>query len=184
MGRLSATWLKKNGYATTQVFIETGTSVGTSAKYCAALFPEVHTIELGDLKYSEAKRLLVNYPNITCHHGSSPEILRRIIDPSKSTTLWLDAHWVATDKNSAGGPDNQCPLMEELDAIFSFRWTAPLTILVDDAHMFQESFWKQRWARPYRKSDWPRQKALAARCAASGFHLRHEADIFVVEKVG
>lgn len=184
MGRLSATWLKNNGYATTQVFIETGTSVGTSAKYCAALFPEVHTIELGDLKYSEAKRLLVNYPNITCHHGSSPDVLRRIIDPSKSTLVWCDAHWVASDPNAAG-PDNQCPLMEELESIFAQRWTAELTILIDDAHYFQESFWRQRWSRPYDKSQWPRMREIRSVAAAAGFACRErEDDVLVIEKVG
>lgn len=183
MGRLSANWLKDNGYARFQVLVETGGGVGSSAKYCAALFPEVHTIELGKVKFAEARAKLRNYPNVRCHRGSSPKVLPKILDPRKSTLLWLDAHFVATDPNSAGTGD-QCALLGELDALFAVRWQAEMVALIDDAHMFQPSFWRQRWAKPYDIRQWPREEALRAKCEQSGYRMRHEADIFVVEKAG
>jgi len=181
MGRLSANFLKQNGFAPRDVMVQTGTQNGQGLKYCAPYFQTIHTIELDDRYFEQSKERLARFKHIHCHHGTSPVVLRKVIDPTRDTTCWLDAHYVATD-DLPKQVNNQCPVLWELCAIFSFRWKAKLTILLDDAHMFQPSFWRQRWAKGYDKAQWPRESVLRANVAEFGYSMRQIDDVFVIER--
>jgi hypothetical protein len=181
MGRLSANWLKKHKFAPGDAFIQTGTQNGIALKYVAPLFKTIHTIELDRRYFTDSADLLSKFKNITCHHGSSPVVLPKVIDRTRQTLFWLDAHYTATDTCQYQVKD-QCPLLWELSAIFNARWQAPMTILVDDAHMHQPSFWRQRWARPYDRRQWPKQRTIETKCREFGYDLRQIDDVFVIEK--
>jgi hypothetical protein len=181
MGRLSANWLKANGFTGKQVFIETGTGSGTGIKYCAPHFGMLHTIELSKEKFMAARRVLRNHPTVKCHLGNSPDVLRSIINPKRETLFWLDSHFVATDGLSAG-EEKQCPVMEELVVIFAAKWRVLPKILIDDARFFSEPFWETERAEPYRKEDWPRLEEIERLANKHGYSvIQYPNDLLLLE---
>lgn len=167
MGRLLPDRLASCGVKGGDVLIETGSDIGWSLRHVAGLFQEVHTVEIDPalVAVSKARVARQKMANITVHQGNSPEVLKRIIDPLRETVFWLDAHFVAGEGRTCHGV--QCPLMQELAAIFSFQWLVPPVIICDDARMFQEWFWTKTWSAEYDKRQWPRQAEIA------GFVGRH-----------
>ncbi len=88
--------------------IETGTFKGGTTTLFGRLFDEVHTIEVLESAYQEAKETLKTHENIHCHLGSSEKVLRSLL-PSvqgKPVLFYLDAHW-----------EEHWPLLEELEEI-------------------------------------------------------------------
>lgn len=90
------------------IAIETGTFKGQTTKLFASLFKEVHTIELKEEMYREAKPKLGQFSNIQCHLGDSAVVLNYLLPPLKDRRIlfYLDAHWY-----------NFWPLLDELDTI-------------------------------------------------------------------
>jgi hypothetical protein len=176
--KLHGTDLEKWGLGHRQVFVETGTQWGLRTKCFAYLFEQVHTVEIDPEMYAVVSRKLKRFPNITCHLGDSPEVLRRVLDPAKSTTLFLDAHYVGTSP-SPGQCERQCPLMDELDAIVSLRWTAPHAIIIDDAIMFQDWWWKRLKATRYDRRQWPTLRAIKQ--ALKGYDFRQVGNMYIAE---
>lgn len=131
------------------IFIETGTCAGETLTNAVAVerFKECHSIECYRPSYFNMVKQFLHQPKAKIYFGSSPDVLPAIIDPTKPTLFWLDAHYVPDfgQYASAGFPEidkyGQCPLLSELDAIMAFHWTAPAFILIDDAHCFTEEFW-------------------------------------------
>lgn len=124
------------------VFVETGTSEGRTLANASQVFKECHSIEMNQDVYLAAIKRFRRVPNVRIYHGSSPDVLSCILDPTKSTFFWLDAHY---DPGSIEIPDKygQCPLLEELKAIMSVEWQAPVYIMIDDAHVFFDDFWNR-----------------------------------------
>lgn len=168
MGILTPSRLKLVGVTGGDVLIETGTDGGMSLMQCSEIFHTIHTIELNLNSYNRGFRRLKKRHNITAHLGNSPEVLPKIIDSSRETVFFLDAHFVAGGV-SVEGP--QCPLMQELSVILGCKWRVPPVIIVDDARMFDEWFWSKPWSREYRKSEWPRLAEI------QDFVGRHDYDV-------
>jgi predicted O-methyltransferase YrrM len=102
--------------------IETGTFKGSTTTLFARLFDTVHTIEISESTFQEAKETLKPYENIQCHLGSSEKVLSNIL-PSvkgKPVLFYLDAHW-----------QEHWPLLEELEEI-SKTHRDNCIIVVDD----------------------------------------------------
>jgi len=87
------------------------------------------------------------------HLGSSPEILPKIIDPQVPTTFWLDAHYQGSSPIEQDPVYGECPLLAELEVIFSYGWS-PI-VLIDDAYMFDE-----RIHAGFDRSHWPSMEAI------------------------
>lgn len=181
MGRLSINWLNKHNFAPGDVFIQTGTQNGISLKYCAPHFETIHTIELDKHYFEVSRDNLAKFENVHCHHGTSPVVLRRIIDPRIQTVAWLDAHYVASDICHSQ-INNQCPLLWELSAFFNCKWKASLTLLIDDAHFFQPTFWRLRRSKVYDRRQWPREKEIRSKAASFGYVMSQIDDVFVIQK--
>lgn len=135
--------------------VETGTFQGVSTAWAAQYFSSVTTIDIRDTYLGAAKSSCYNYDNVTYLLGDSRALLPQIVETeAKPLMFWLDAH-------NAGhlfgeGPDD-CPLIEELEAVLSTR--LPHGVMIDDAHCFMPPV-------PYDPNEWPemwRIKALAAR---------------------
>jgi hypothetical protein len=157
-----------------EVFIETGTHTGIRCRNLRNLFPELHTIELNQELHREASLLLAPHKHVTCHLGSSGEVLPTIIDPAKRTLFYLDAHFVSTDPRCAGQRQHQCPLLGELDAICRVPWQVLPVILIDDAQFFWEWAWRRGWGtHGYDRSQFPRVADILTR--ASGLGLQEIA---------
>ena len=112
-------------------FIETGTYMGSAAQWAAQLFEQVHTVELNQQFYDQARTILGSAKNLKQHLGNSGEILSSLQAPlAQPSVIWLDAH-------SGGGnfsDEDMCPLMDELEAVNSS--TSPHFIFIDDARAF------------------------------------------------
>lgn len=113
------------------VFIETGTNQAWTAKSaCHAGFSDIHTIDIDSNWYAEAVRHFACVPWVHPHHGHSAYILKKIIDPSRDTTFWLDAHTA-----------DDCPLLDEIEVILGFPWRKLPLILIDDMQFMGDKGW-------------------------------------------
>lgn len=97
----------KNTY-NLDVVIETGTFQGDTTQFFARCFEEVHTIEIAEDAYKQAKAIFKDQPHVSCHFGSSEQVLREILPSLKDKTVifYLDAHW-----------NHYWPVFDELDEI-------------------------------------------------------------------
>lgn len=88
--------------------VETGTYRGGTTLFFSFLFDEVHTIEIVEETYKNAKEFLSAYPNIHCHLGSSEETLKELLPTlqDRPVLFYLDAHWY-----------DHWPLLQELEEI-------------------------------------------------------------------
>jgi len=113
-------------------FVETGTYRGTTAEWASNHFDRVYSIEQSDGLYLAAKNVLGHVRNVELIHSSSPEGLKSVKETShKACVYWLDAHWSGA---GTAGSDNQCPLLEELQALTPCDQSSVL--LIDDARLF------------------------------------------------
>ena len=113
--------------------VETGTYQGISTLWAAIRFNRVLTIEKQISFHEDAKERCIDYPNIDFILGDSREVLAPAIANIASPLLfWLDAH---NENSLFGNGPNDCPILEELDAIFA-RANPTDVILIDDLHCF------------------------------------------------
>jgi len=78
--------------------VETGSFKGDTALFLAKVFPSVfrYSIELNNEYYRESSWRLRSYKKSKIIKGSSPNVIRKLIDSSKLGKLplfFLDAHW-------------------------------------------------------------------------------------------
>lgn len=109
-----------------QLFIETGTNVGSTIAYVARSYPDLRCISCEAISdfFEIAKQNTRNLSNITLHQEQSHEFLKRLEqDPgilSATPLVWLDAH----------GYGFEWPLREEISFLTSQFKSA--YILIDD----------------------------------------------------
>lgn len=82
-----------------ETFVETGTNVGTTARYVAETYPDilVYTCEPDPEAFTVARRNLADYPNVRPYNLKSPDFLRAIHEQHPSLRMsvnlyFLDAH--------------------------------------------------------------------------------------------
>lgn len=88
--------------------IETGTYFTATTRFFSLHFNDVHTVDIQESLYTQAKALFYEDPNVHCYLGSSEKILHEIL-PSlkdKRVLFYLDAHW-----------NDFWPLLDELEEI-------------------------------------------------------------------
>lgn len=184
-----------------EMFIETGTEDGGTLANAAEVFSACHSIEIDHNVYLKASRRFLHNKNVKVYHGNSPDVLPWLIDPTKPTLFWLDAHY---DAGSVEVPNKygQCPLLAELGVIASFDWKAPAYIMIDDAHCFSDLFWdlpgmiyttpygnqipdvvkigKKGWRRSgCRREEWPSLEQIKVVLPNHIFSLREYEDIIM-----
>lgn len=115
-----------------QHFIETGTYLGGTAVWAAQYFAQVLTIELSESIYRQTSTQYAHLKNIDFRFGDSRQVLTELAPTlSKPAIFWLDGHWSGGETY---GADDQCPLLEEIQAINASP--VPHYILIDDARLF------------------------------------------------
>ncbi|WP_373515188.1 hypothetical protein [Persicitalea sp.] len=121
---------RKTGYS---ILIETGTYVGEMVEAQKSKFEKIISIELGQELAEKARDKFVEDRHISIVQGDSgkvlPSLLKQIDEPA---ILWLDGHY--SEGITAKG-DTECPIFEELEAIFTNKNLHHL-ILIDDARLF------------------------------------------------
>lgn len=134
-----------NFFDCSTVYIETGIGHGQSLKEAVKHgFETLHAVEIDEKLVEMAHGTFLDVPYVNIHHGSSPDVLPKIIDPVRQTLFWLDAHFSAGLYTSDSERDRaqldprygECPLMAELQAIVQVPWTVDPVILIDDAVCF------------------------------------------------
>lgn len=183
MGRLTKTFLTANGYDHADVFIETGTHIGKSTARVAELYPVVYTIELHPQWHALAKERLQRFPHVKCLCGDSVTLLKDVIDPTRRTVFWLDAH---CDGSTPEIPPDPGMILRELEVVLSLDWQAPFAALIDDAEKFGERFWRLEHSKCHKREYWSTVADVTAFIQRYG--LDHKAiptavgEIWAVEK--
>jgi hypothetical protein len=121
---------RRSNYTT---FVETGTFRGDMVEAQKRQFDTIYSIELSQYYYERAVERFKGIPHIHLLFGDSSVVLPSIIAKLDSPAIfWLDGHYSAGQ--TAKG-DKECPILEEIDTIFSGK---PLDhiILIDDARCF------------------------------------------------
>lgn len=117
-----------------QIFVETGTYLGSTIDAVKGTFDRIFTIELDKLLFQRAQKKFKKYQHITVLQGDSakvlPKVLKKIIKPA---IFWLDAHY---SKGITARGREDTPIMNELKFILNHHIKSH-TILIDDAHMFK-----------------------------------------------
>ncbi len=134
-----------------EIFVETGTYIGNSAKKMSCLFQKVYTIEKSETMFNIATNNLKSIENIILLKGDSRELLNSILRNNDNILFWLDAHWSGEETY---GQEDECPLIEELHTIF--RYSKNCMILIDDARLFVAPP-----PRPHKMENWPSLKDIA-----------------------
>ncbi|TLY34310.1 MAG: hypothetical protein E6K62_06060, partial [Nitrospirae bacterium] len=124
--------LQLKGKYALEDFIETGTYQGGTAVWAAAHFDRVTTIEFSRSLYEETKAQHDGASNLSFLFGDSREALRAIVPTLRQPAIfWLDSHWSG---GQTYGQNDECPLLEEIEAITSSVHTHFL--FIDDARLF------------------------------------------------
>jgi hypothetical protein len=152
-------------------FIETGTYLGTTMPWASTTFRKVWTIEINPDYQRQAKINAGNVANVSFLLGNSRDRIAEVCGALDGPALfWLDAH------AGAGyfGPDENCPLLEELQAVFGSPH--PHCILVDDARAFLAAP-----PPPFDYRKWPSlDQIMAVVLARSGYHVTAIADVLII----
>jgi hypothetical protein len=121
---------QKYGYAT---LVETGTYMGDMVEAQRKRFKKIISIELGADLFKKAQKRFQNNKNVTILQGDSgkvlPQILKNLNEPA---IFWLDGHYSA---GITAKGDKDCPIFEEVDAIFNDKKFEHI-LLIDDARCF------------------------------------------------
>lgn len=114
-------------------FVETGTFLGSMVEHIAATGVECYTIEIDDIIYARAIRILARHKNIQCLKGDSavvlPQLLEKIDQPA---VFWLDGHYSG---GFTGKAKIDTPISAELDMIMAHPVKRHI-VLIDDARDF------------------------------------------------
>lgn len=115
-----------------QVLVETGTFLGDMIEAQRQFFKKIYSIELGVELWKKAVKRFDRFNHITILQGDSGAVLRQVVPQlTESAIFFLDGHYSAGE--TAKG-DKECPIYEELNAIFESKLGHIL--LIDDARCF------------------------------------------------
>ena len=121
---------QKYKYAT---LVETGTFRGDMIEAQKGRFQKIYSIELDAEWFEKAQKRFRRNKDVTILQGDSGKVLPIIIQQlNEPAIFWLDGHY--SGDNTALG-DKQCPIYEELEAVFKGK-KLDHVILIDDARCF------------------------------------------------
>ena len=115
------------------VLVETGTYLGDMVNAQKKVFKKVISIELSAQLFENARQRFMKDKNVVLFQGDSGKVLHQILDNvNEPAIFWLDGHYSA---GITALGDKECPIYEELEAIFQKCRNTPV-ILIDDARCF------------------------------------------------
>ncbi|MBP1672908.1 MAG: hypothetical protein H6Q25_723 [Bacteroidetes bacterium] len=116
-----------------KVLVETGTYMGDMVEAQKRIFRAIFSIELGIDLFNKATKRFKNDKNVTIVQGDSGKILPKIVlTLNEPAIFWLDGHYSA---GITAKGEKDCPIFEELDAIFDSQKNNHI-LLIDDARCF------------------------------------------------
>lgn len=115
------------------ILIETGTYLGQMIEAQKSSFKQVFSIELSQELFEKAQKRFKNDSNVTIVQGDSGKVMGAVLNQiSEPAIFWLDGHY--SSGITAKG-DKDCPIFEELNAIFKATKLNQI-FLIDDARFF------------------------------------------------
>lgn len=133
------------------VFIETGTGwMGSLNRAVEKPFKLIYSCDTYEKYVIDARNKFANDPRVHVYHGHSPEVLQDMINEDRATTFWLDAHFMLGNRVEQY-KDIECPLIPELETIWSYSWDTLPIIVIDDA----DAFIPGRLPGGFDKDKWP-----------------------------
>ncbi|GCC51630.1 hypothetical protein SanaruYs_18570 [Chryseotalea sanaruensis] len=115
------------------ILVETGTYSGEMVEAQKKRFKRIFSIELGVDLYKKATTRFKNDKNVTILLGDSgKELTKVLLKITEPAIFWLDGHY--SSGTTAKG-EKECPIVEELAAIFSSKKFNHI-LLIDDARCF------------------------------------------------
>lgn len=116
-----------------KLLIETGTFLGDMVEAQKSRFKKVISIELSNELFTAAQKKFESDKNVLIVQGDSGKVLPKILDDiDEPAIFWLDGHYSA---GITAKGDKECPIFEELQAIFRSKKHNHV-IIVDDARCF------------------------------------------------
>lgn len=116
-----------------RTLVETGTYMGDMVEAQRRNFTQIFSIELSPDLWNKAVERFRTAPEVKILQGDSGVVLHKIVSGLANPALfWLDGHFSA---GVTAKGDKDCPIYEELDAIFSYS-KQDHVILIDDARCF------------------------------------------------
>jgi hypothetical protein len=116
-----------------RTLVETGTYMGDMVEAQRMNFTQIFSIELSPDLWNKAVERFRAAPEVKILQGDSGVVLHKIVGGMVNPALfWLDGHFSA---GITAKGDKDCPIYEELDAIFSYT-KQDHVILIDDARCF------------------------------------------------
>jgi hypothetical protein len=116
-----------------KTLIETGTYFGDMVEAQRGNFEKIFSIELSGDLWKKACERFINQPKIKILQGDSGVVLHKIMpEMNRPAVFWLDGHFSA---GVTAKGDKECPIYEELDAIFGYSHQDHV-LLIDDARCF------------------------------------------------
>lgn len=116
-----------------KIFIETGTYRGDMIHAQSNNFKKLFSIELGKDLFEKARNRFRNFDHIHIVHGDSGKMLPTLMEQiNEPAIFWLDGHYSA---GVTAQGEKDCPIFEELEAIFTKDMDQHL-LLIDDARCF------------------------------------------------
>src|ERR1051326_3543728 len=96
-------------------------------------FKKIISIELNEKFHADAVEKFKSYSHIHLYLGDSGKVLNDVVkELDRPALFWLDAHYCS---NMSSKGDKECPIYEEVDAIFSTKKLNHV-LLIDDARLF------------------------------------------------
>lgn len=118
---------------TITTLVETGTYLGDMIEAQKKRFAKIFSIELSVELHKNAQKRFQNDKNVVIEQGDSGKVLPRVMAAlNEPAIFWLDGHF--SSGVTAKG-DKDCPIFEELDAIFAAKKLNHV-LLIDDARFF------------------------------------------------
>lgn len=133
-GRIKRSIIKARAeQARAHILVETGTFRGDTPWYFRRDFAQIHSVEVEPTLAAIAQVRFRHQPHVEIHVGDSADLLGRLCPMlDRPVIFWLDGHYSG---GITGRGQKECPIWEELDAIFT-GMRVPFIILIDDARCF------------------------------------------------
>lgn len=114
------------------ILVETGTYLGDMVWAQLNNFKKIYSIELDKKLWENAVERFRGSSHVTILQGDSGKVLKDVIkELNNIAVFWLDGHYSA---GITAKGDKDCPIFEELEAIFHSSFNHIL--LIDDARCF------------------------------------------------
>lgn len=121
---------QKYGY---NLLIETGTFLGDMVEAQKSKFKKIISVELSVELFEAARQKFKSNKNILIVQGDSGKVLPAVLENvNEPAIFWLDGHYSA---GITAKGDKECPIFEELHAIFNSKKLKHI-LIIDDARCF------------------------------------------------